>query len=318
MNKSSEVTDIFKKLSDRIRRSIAEVIVGKEKVTERMLITLFAGGHLLIEDIPGIGKTTLVYALAKALQLDFRRIQCTPDLMPSDITGFNLYNPKAGDFELQEGAVMTQILLGDEINRSTPRTQSALLEAMQEGQVTIDSVSYPLPSPFMVLATQNPTGHIGTYPLPEAQLDRFMMRISVGYPSFEEEMDIISLDASSTLQKPVTPAAEAKEVIWMQEQVRGVEVHDDVKKYALTLCRATRKQDQIALGASPRAAQMLLSASKARALLQGRDFVTPDDVQDLACDVLAHRLILTPAARAQGISVESILQTLLRETAAPR
>lgn len=315
---TQERVNAYQKISQAILANVNKVIVGKERVIQRLLIALLSGGHVLIEDVPGIGKTTMVHALARALQLDFHRIQFTPDLMPSDVTGFNLYNPKDGEFVFQEGAVMTQILLADEINRSSPRTQSALLEAMQEGQVTVDNTTYPLPTPFMVLATQNPIEHVGTYPLPEAQLDRFMMRISLGYPSIEEEMDIVSLNSDQLLREEVQAAASVEELMWMREQAQSVLISDAVKRYIVDLCRATREHPLIDLGASPRAAQMLLSACRSLALMNGRDYVIPDDVQELIGDVLAHRLILKPSTRGKGMRSDDLLQEILKNTAVPR
>ncbi|MDY3052263.1 MAG: MoxR family ATPase [Ndongobacter sp.] len=315
---TQERVNAYQKISQAILANVNKVIVGKERVIQRLLIALLSGGHVLIEDVPGIGKTTMVHALARALQLDFHRIQFTPDLMPSDVTGFNLYNPKDGEFVFQEGAVMTQILLADEINRSSPRTQSALLEAMQEGQVTVDNTTYPLPTPFMVLATQNPIEHVGTYPLPEAQLDRFMMRISLGYPSIEEEMDIVSLNSDQLLREEVQAAASVEELMWMREQAQSVLISDEVKRYIVDLCRATREHPLIDLGASPRAAQMLLSACRSLALMNGRDYVIPDDVQELIGDVLAHRLILKPSTRGKGMRSDDLLQEILKNTAVPR
>ncbi len=315
---TQERVNAYQKISQAILANVNKVIVGKERVIQRLLIALLSGGHVLIEDVPGIGKTTMVHALARALQLDFHRIQFTPDLMPSDVTGFNLYNPKDGEFVFQEGAVMTQILLADEINRSSPRTQSALLEAMQEGQVTVDNTTYPLPTPFMVLATQNPIEHVGTYPLPEAQLDRFMMRISLGYPSIEEEMDIVSLNSDQLLREEVQAAASVEELMWMREQAQSVLISDAVKRYIVDLCRATREHPLIDLGASPRAAQMLLSACRSLALMNGRDYVIPDDIQELIGDVLAHRLILKPSTRGKGMRSDDLLQEILKNTAVPR
>ncbi len=308
-----------KNISNNIMDAIRQVVIGKEDVTKKMLICLLSGGHVLIEDVPGIGKTTIVNALARSVNLQFQRIQFTPDLMPSDITGFNLYNPKEADFVFQEGAINTQILLADEINRSSPRTQSALLEAMQEGQVTVEGVTYPLPQPFMVLATQNPIDQVGTYPLPEAQLDRFMMRLSVGYPSFEEEMDIVSLDTNNQhAAQEVQAVVGQDEILWMQHQVRNIEVNDDVKRYILEICRKTREHELIELGVSPRASQMLLIASSALALLSGRDYVIPDDVQTLVHDVLDHRIILKPQARGRGVTDYDVIEDVLKGTVAPR
>ena len=318
MTYHQDAAAICRKLGDAVLSSIGKVVIGKEIPAKKMLICLLAGGHVLLEDVPGIGKTTLVHALAKSVRLDFQRIQFTPDLMPSDVTGFNMYNPKIADFEFREGAVNTQILLADEINRSSPRTQSALLEAMQEGQVTVEGTTYRLPPPFMVMATHNPVENVGTYPLPEAQMDRFMMRISIGYPSMEEEMEIISTNAMRRIQKDVDVVAEADVISWLREQVPQVEVSNDVKRYILNLTRKTREDETIELGVSPRAAQMLYSAAQTLALLNGRQYVIPEDVQTLLHDVLDHRIILTPQSRGRGITAHDVVGDILKSTAVPR
>lgn len=316
--KKEEIAKASQKITEKILESIQEVVIGKEEVIRKMLICLMANGHILIEDVPGIGKTTLVNALAKAVQLDFRRIQFTPDLMPSDVTGFNLYNPKITDFEFKEGAINTQILLADEINRSSPRTQSALLEAMQEGQVTVEGITYVLPQPFMVLATQNPVEHVGTYPLPEAQMDRFMMRISIGYPSLEEEFDILSLSPVTQANTKIKSNVREEEILWLRQQIQYVHADNKIKHYILDLCRKTRTNPDLSLGVSPRASQMLLAASSARALMMGRDYLIPDDIQALAHDVLDHRVILNPQARGKGLTSKEIIQMILDNTVAPR
>lgn len=305
-------------LTEKAMTSIGRVVIGKSEVTKRMLICLLAGGHVLIEDVPGIGKTTIVNALAKSVQLDFQRIQFTPDLMPSDVTGFNIYNPKLGEFIFRKGAVMTQILLADEINRSSPRTQSSLLEAMQEEQVTVEGHTYDLPDPFMVLATQNPVEHVGTYPLPEAQMDRFMMRLSIGYPEMAEELQILTHDSASKIRNEVEPVVTADEIRWMRAQVRNVKVSDAVKRYIVALCRATREHEDVELGVSPRASQMLVSAASVLALMQGRDYIIPDDVQALAHDVLDHRIILKPQARGKGARSADIVEAIIKNTAVPK
>lgn len=318
MSLHQEAAAICRKLGDDVLSSIGHVVVGKEVPAKKMLICLLAGGHVLLEDVPGIGKTTLVHALAKSVRLDFQRIQFTPDLMPSDVTGFNMYNPKTAEFEFREGAVNTQILLADEINRSSPRTQSALLEAMQEGQVTVEGVTYPLPKPFMVMATQNPVENVGTYPLPEAQMDRFMMRISIGYPSVEEEMEIISTNAMRRIQKDVNVVAEKEVITWLREQIPQVEVTEEVKRYMLDITRKTREEDLIELGVSPRAGQMLFSAAQTLALLNGRSYVVPEDVQALVHDVLDHRIILKPQSRGRGITTHEVIADIVNTTVVPR
>lgn len=318
MSLHQEAAAICRKLGDDVLTSIGHVVVGKEVPAKKMLICLLAGGHVLLEDVPGIGKTTLVHALAKSVRLDFQRIQFTPDLMPSDVTGFNMYNPKTAEFEFREGAVNTQILLADEINRSSPRTQSALLEAMQEGQVTVEGVTYPLPKPFMVMATQNPVENVGTYPLPEAQMDRFMMRISIGYPSVEEEMEIISTNAMRRIQKDVNVVAEKEVITWLREQIPQVEVTEEIKRYMLDITRKTREEDLIELGVSPRAGQMLFSAAQTLALLNGRSYVVPEDVQALVHDVLDHRIILKPQSRGRGITTHEVIADIVNTTVVPR
>lgn len=318
MTQENNISKRCQELTEKVIARISQVIVGKEPVLKKLLISLLSRGHVLIEDVPGIGKTTIVNALARSVNLKFQRIQFTPDLMPSDVTGFNLYNPKKGEFVFQEGAINTQILLADEINRSSPRTQSALLEAMQEGQVTVEGKTYKLPEPFMVLATQNPIDQVGTYPLPEAQLDRFMMRLSIGYPSLEEEMDIVSLAPTRNTGREIEPVLGQEEILWMQDQVRKVFVEDSVKTYILKLCRSTRDHELIELGASPRASQMLLTASCALALLNGRDYVIPDDVKELAHDILDHRIILKPQARGKGYRDYDLIEEVITSTVAPR
>lgn len=307
----------FKQLCDQIERNINQIMIGKSAVIEQLLIAIAAGGHVLIEDVPGIGKTTLVSSLAKSLNLSFRRIQFTPDLMPSDVTGFNLYNQKTNEFEFQPGAVMSQLVLADEINRTSPKTQSALLEVMQEGQVTVDGVTYVLPQPFMVLATQNPVEHLGTYPLPEAQLDRFMLKINLGYPTIDEEVQILRLyDEENPLIK-LSPVAGVDQVLWMREQARLVHCAESVKYYVALLTAATRQHPDVQLGASPRASRMLMQAAKGRALLRGRDYVRPDDVQAMAVSVLSHRLSMKPESRLKRMTAEMAVQSVLDRTPVP-
>lgn len=307
----------FKQICDQITYNINQVMIGKNGVIELLLIAIAAGGHVLIEDVPGIGKTTLVSSLAKALNLSFHRIQFTPDLMPSDVTGFNLFNQKSGEFEFQPGAVMSQLVLADEINRTSPKTQSALLEVMQEAQVTVDGVTYPMPQPFMVLATQNPVEHIGTYPLPEAQLDRFMLKINLGYPTQEEEVQILRLYDDAAPLDRLQPVAGVKEVLWMRDQARMVHCADGIKYYIAKLTSATRQHPDVELGASPRASKMLMEAAKARALLHGREFVRPDDVQFMAPFVLSHRLYLRPESRLKNLAPELVVQQVLERTPTP-
>lgn len=307
----------FRELCTRIEHNVNRVMIGKQKVIESLLIALSAGGHVLIEDVPGIGKTTLVSALAKSLNLSFKRIQFTPDLMPSDVTGFNLYNQKTGKFEFQPGGVMSQIVLADEINRTSPKTQSALLEVMQENQVTVDGVSYQMPEPFIVLATQNPVDHVGTYPLPEAQLDRFMLKIDLGYPTIDEEVAILDLYSDDYEIPELQSVAGGDDVLWMRKQAQMVHCAKSVKRYISELVAATRQHPDIQLGASPRASKMLMQAAKSRALIKGREYVRPDDVQALAISVLAHRISLTAESRLKRISPEDAVISVLKQVAVP-
>lgn len=318
MSLNEKACNICQKLTNAVLDSVSKVVVGKEIVAKKMLICLLSGGHVLLEDVPGIGKTTIVHALASSVKLDFKRIQFTPDLMPSDVTGFNIYNPKNSDFEFREGAVNTQILLADEINRSSPRTQSALLEAMQEGQVTVEGETYKLPQPFMVMATQNPVENVGTYPLPEAQLDRFMMRLSIGYPSLEEEMEIINSNALKQIDYKVKAVAEEDVILWLREQIPEVDASDSIKYYILGICRSSRENPNLDLGVSPRASQMLLTAAKAQALMSGRSYVIPEDVTSLVHDVLDHRIILKARSQGKGISSYQVMEEILQSMVVPK
>ena len=301
-----------------LQQNIAKAIVGKEEAIEYALIALLCKGHVLIEDVPGVGKTTLASALAKSLDCSFKRIQFTPDLMPSDVTGFTLVNFKTGEMEFKPGSVMSQIVLADEINRTSPKTQSALLEVMEEHQVTVDGVTHPLPKPFCVLATQNPGEFVGTYPLPEAQMDRFFLRISIGYPTIEQEMDV--LDRYSGSVKPmatIEPVCSAEDVINLQEQVTQIYCSPEVRSYVATLVAATRQEPALSLGASTRAAIALLHGAQACALLDGRDFILPEDVQHMVLPVIAHRLVLNPEARMKGIAAEDVLMNILKNVTVP-
>ena len=301
-----------------LQQNIGKAIVGKDEAIEYALIALLCKGHVLIEDVPGVGKTTLASALAKSLACSFRRIQFTPDLMPSDVTGFTLVNFKTGEMEFKEGSVMSQIVLADEINRTSPKTQSALLEVMEEHQVTVDGVTHPLPRPFCVLATQNPGEFVGTYPLPEAQMDRFFLRISIGYPTIEQEMDI--LERYSGAVKPmatIEPVCTAEDVIAMQEMVTQVYCSPEVRSYVASIVAATRQDPALSLGASTRAAIALIHGAQACALLDNRDFILPEDVQHMALPVLTHRLVLNPEARMKGVSAEQVLMTILKNVTVP-
>lgn len=298
--------------------NISKVIIGKEEAVEFALIALLCNGHVLIEDVPGVGKTTLASALAKSLACSFRRIQFTPDLMPSDVTGFTLVNFKTGEMEFKEGAVMSQVVLADEINRTSPKTQSALLEVMEEQQVTVDGVTHPLPKPFIVLATQNPGEFVGTYPLPEAQMDRFFLRISIGYPTIEQEMDV--LERYSGVVKPmatIEPVCTAQDILALQEMVKRVYCSPEVRMYVATLVAATRQEPALALGASTRAAIALIHGAQACALLAGRDYIIPEDVQHMALPVLSHRLVLSAESRMKGVTAQSVVMKVLKSVAVP-
>ncbi len=300
-----------------IEENISHVMVGKEDVIRKLMIALAARGHILLEDVPGIGKTTLVSALAKSLDLGFSRIQFTPDVMPSDVTGYNMYNPAKATFEFHPGVIMTQLLLADEINRTSPKTQSALLEAMQESQVTVDGQTYELMQPFMVLATQNPIEQVGTYTLPEAQLDRFMLKITLGYPNLNEEMAILGRYSEDNPLEDLKPVASGQDILWLQDQVRYVYVSDAIKRYISILSAKTREHPELELGISPRASLMLMHAAKAEALLSGRDYVLPDDVQNMLLPCWSHRLIVKPEGRMKQQEPEMILNQLLREIRVP-
>ncbi|MBB1253433.1 AAA family ATPase [Streptomyces alkaliterrae] len=312
----SDLTDT----ADRVRRSVERVIEGKPEAVRLSLTVLLAEGHLLIEDVPGVGKTMLAKALARSIDCTVRRIQFTPDLLPSDVTGVSIYDQQRKDFEFKPGAIFAQIVIGDEINRASPKTQSALLESMEERQVTIDGHTYRLPDPFMVVATQNPVEMEGTYPLPEAQRDRFMARISIGYPSPEAELEMLDVHGGSSPVSPLDdlqPVAHADDVAKLIEAVRSVHVADTVRRYAVDLVTATRNHPELRLGASPRATLQLLRAAKATAALAGREYALPDDVQSLAVPVLAHRLLPTAQAQLNRRTAEQIVLEILRHTPVP-
>ena len=302
---------------DRLRAQINEYFVGKEDVVENVLICLLAGGHVLIEDVPGVGKTTLARVLAGSVDMSFGRIQFTPDTLPGDVTGLSVYNMKTGEFEYREGAIMRSILLADEINRTSPKTQSALLEAMAEGSVTVDGTKYDLPDPFMVIATQNPTEFIGTYPLPEASVDRFMMRLSIGYPGKEEEIKLARNHIEGRTSDKVKPVCSVSEVLEMKKKVRDTIVSDNCLAYAREIIELTRSESRFILGASPRALLSLISASQAKAYLSGRDFVKPDDIKAVAVNVLIHRLVLTPESRIAGEKKDAIIRSIILKVKVP-
>ena len=307
-------TDMLRNLRNRINR----YFVGKEEVVDLVLCCFLGGGHVLLEDVPGVGKTTLARTLADSVQCSFGRIQFTPDTLPSDVTGATVYNMKTSEFDYREGAVMRQILLADEINRTSPKTQASLLEAMAEGQVTVDGTRYALPDPFLVIATQNPIEFIGTYPLPEAQLDRFMMRLAVGYPAKEQEFVMARNFLSGTAAEEEPAVCTADDILRMKKDVAAVHVSDGVLNYIQEIIDLTRTEPKLTLGASPRALLSLVRASQAYAYLDGRDFVKPDDVKAVAVFVLHHRVVLTPEARLTKEDADSILTALIRKARIPK
>ena len=308
-------------LLSEVKSNIEKVIVGKEDVAELLLICLACGGHVLIEDMPGLGKTSMVSALAASVDCSFQRVQFTPDVLPSDVTGFTMYHPVTGEERFCQGAVMCNILLADELNRTSPKTQSALLQAMQEGAVTVDGVTYQLPRPFMVCATQNPVEQAGTYPLPEAQLDRFMMRISMGYPTKAEEATILERNRKADIylnrSARVSPVAAAEDVLSLQTALDGIICAESVINYIIDIVRGTRTHKDVALGISPRGAIALMRASMGRALLSGRGFVLPDDVQAMARHTLCHRIILNTHAFTHNQTAERVLDEAMRLAPVP-
>lgn len=299
---------------EKLISNVEKVIIGKTEAVKLLIVGLLTNGHILIEDVPGVGKTMLALALAKSISGDFKRIQFTPDLLPSDVTGGFIYNPKNGDFEFKKGPVFTNILLADEVNRTTPRTQSALLECMQEAKVSLEGTTFSLPQPFMVIATQNPIEYQGTYPLPEAQIDRFLMRISVGYLGMEEEVRMISQQKVQHPIESLQAALHLAEVLQLQEEVKKVEVSPDVLRYIARLVSATRNKEEVKLGASPRASIALMKASCAWAFLEGRDYVIPDDVCKLLPAVLRHRIVLQPKAIIANKTPEYVVTELIKST----
>ena len=310
-------------VAGRLAAGMARVLVGADRLTLGLTIALLARGHVLIEGVPGTGKTLAVRALALLLGLDFRRIAFTPDLMPSDVVGTTVFNPQTAQFTTRTGPIVANVVLADEVNRTPPKTQSALLEAMEEGRVTIDGVSYPLPQPFLLCATQNPIEYEGTYPLPEAQLDRFMIKAESTYPQETQELELLArtaagFDARALEASDIAPVTNAAEVLDVQRVVRQVHLSDGVRDYTYRIVAATRTHPRLTLGASPRAGIQLLTASQAAAAIQGRDFATPDDVKDVADFVIPHRLIVAPDAEIEGISGNDILRELLASLPVPR
>ena len=310
--------------SDHIRRlvqtttdNIERVIIGKRREVELVLVALLCRGHVLIEDVPGVGKTVLTKAVAKSIGSTFKRIQFTPDLLPSDVTGVNIFNQQRGSFEFRPGPIVAQMVLADEINRATPKTQAALLEAMEEGQITIDGVTHPLPNPFVVLATENPIDYEGTFPLPEAQLDRFLVRLSMGYPGRQNELEMLDRQHQRHPLDTLAQVVSVDDLVLAQEGVKTVHVSLAVREYIVSIVEATRNHDDVFLGASPRGSLALFNTSRAWAAIRGRAFVTPDDVKHLAEPTLAHRIIVNPAARMRGADSRDVVRDLLASVPAP-
>ncbi len=309
----NEVNNFYEKLLVNLEK----VIIGKKDIIDLVIISLLSQGHLLIDDVPGVGKTMLAKSLAKSLGCSFNRIQFTPDMLPSDVTGVSIFNQNTKDFEFRPGPIISQIVLADEINRATPKTQSALLESMEEKQVTVDGITHTIPNPFMVLATQNPIEYEGTFPLPEAQLDRFLMRVRIGYPSFANEIQILDLQQLKHPIEDISTVVSSSEIIQMQNSIKHVFVSDAVKRYIVELTRATRDHNDVYLGASPRGSLSLYRVSQAKAATMGRDFVLPDDVKSLAKFVLGHRLVIHPSARLKNLSTEQIIGEVLLQVHVP-
>jgi MoxR-like ATPase len=304
-------------LAERVIGNLQRVIHAPDETLQFSFLCLLAEGHLIIEDFPGVGKTSLAKALARSIDCAFSRLQFTPDLLPSDVTGVNVFNQRSNEFEFRPGPVFANILLVDEINRASPKTQAALLECMQERQVTVDGVSYQLPPPFMVMATQNPIEYEGTYPLPEAELDRFAMRIAIGYPPLADEAKMLSVQATDQPLERLESVASAEELMEAIDDARRVFVEESLNRYVVTLLRQTRSDSRLYLGASPRAGIALMRVAKARAIVAGRDYVEPDDVKTVAPTVLAHRLILAPEARSSGLDAEDLVRSVLERTPVP-
>lgn len=303
--------------SGQIMREIRKVLVGKDAVIEKVLMTIYAGGHILLEDMPGVGKTTLALGFSRVLGLDYKRVQFTPDTLPSDITGFSIYNKNTGDLEFKPGAVMCNLFLGDEINRTSAKTQAALLEAMEEQNVTVDGITHNLPHPFICIATENPLGAVGTQRLPDSQLDRFMVRLSIGYPTTEDQIQILRQkmyhDPMQDVQKVVT----RDDILEIQNYITSITMTDDILRYITLLCEATRKEEMIELGVSPRGVIAMSRMARACAILRKRDFVIPEDVQEVFEDVCAHRIILKPQAKIEGVEAGFLMRKILKEVEPP-
>ena len=313
LNNLKELSQLMNELSNQIQK----VIVGKETAVKMLITALISGGHVLIEDVPGTGKTTLAMALSKATSLSCKRVQFTPDVMSSDITGFTMYNKASEKFEYRQGLIMTNVFIADEINRTSPKTQSALLEAMEEKKVTVDGVTHSLPTPFMVIATENEFGYVGTFPLPEAQLDRFLLKLTIGYPDLNDEMMILYSRKTSDPLDSVTPICSADDIIACVETVKEIHIEPAVYKYIVEIVSATRNHPFISLGASPRASLALMRAAQSCAFMDGRDYITPEDIAQMATYVLPHRIHLTQEARVKHITVENIIAEIMKATKPP-
>ena len=300
-----------------IINEIEKVIVGKRRVVERVLMALLSEGHVLLDDVPGVGKTTLALACSRVMGMDYHRIQFTPDVVPSDIVGFSIYSKETGRFDYKPGVVMTNLLLADEINRTSSKTQSALLEVMEEGQVTVDGVTHMLPKPFVVIATQNPVGSAGTQLLPQAQLDRFMIRLEMGYPDYKSQVEILRDRQISNPIDDVREVVHKEEILAMQEEVRTIHVEDVILEYVTSLATATREEEMIRLGISPRGALAVVKMAKAHAYLSGRDYVIPEDVQKVFVDVCAHRLIMNPKTRISELTAKDVLKNIMKKVKSP-
>ena len=312
-----ELAAAVRDVAERIRANVGQVIVGAEETVNHVLVALLAGGHVLLEDVPGTGKTMMARAFAASIGGTFRRIQFTPDLMPSDVLGINFYSQKSGEFEFRAGPLLANIVLADEVNRATPRTQSSLLEAMEERTITVDGETRPLPRPFVVLATQNPVELEGTFPLPEAQLDRFLLRLKVGYPDVDGEFAILRRFESASPLEELRPVVQAEELVALSRRLPGVHVEDAVARYAVAIVRATRDHAAFDLGGSPRATLALFRSARALAAIDGRDYVRPDDVKALAQPVLGHRLLLSSNTRLRGRTADDVLAEILAEVPVP-
>lgn len=304
-------------LIHRVKENVSQVIVGKEEVIDQLLISMIAGGHVLLEDVPGTGKTLLAKSLAKSMSIDFKRVQFTPDLLPSDLSGIHFFNQKDGEFEFRPGPLFTNLLLADEINRATPRTQSSLLECMEEGQVSIDGETHILNKPYLVIATQNPVDQSGTFPLPEAQMDRFLMKIDMGYPDTNEGMAILKRFREGNPLAELKPVASGEEIVLAQQNYTKVTVHDDMYRYLLEVVEKTRTHGDVLMGVSPRGSLALLRGAQVHAILQGRDFVVPDDIKALVKPILMHRVILQGSMRSIGDQKEEWLESLMQSVEVP-